>query len=142
MVQTCSYCHSKPRGGLCSVYWAWFDLEHERVAYKVKYCPTDAHRELGELFVAWNTHIEADDGGNCLTCGLALDEDANIIYARMYLPGLPEREMAADLCSSCHAQLSAQVIEHGEKLKNRTEFAPAHASEAWEKIGFVVVTDH
>jgi hypothetical protein len=139
MVQLCGYCHEKPRGGMASVYWAWFDADHQRVAYRVKYCAPDAARYLKPLLVAWLEHLDNQFSSLCDSCGEQLEQEQNVIYARIYLPGHEERDLDASLCDSCYAKLAGDFIEHGEQLKNRDQFAPAHANTAWTALGIYPV---
>ena len=131
MAQSCGYCDKPTRGPLASVYWAWFSPDHERIAYRVKYCPAHAKSILNPLFLSWLSRVEEDFGQLCLTCGELLEQDDATLWARVYLPGQEERNIDAEQCASCMAKISADLIEHGQKLKNRSAFAPARANDAW-----------
>lgn len=134
MVQTCGYCHEKPRGGLASAYWAWFDLEHKRVAYRIKYCPDDAVKQLAPLLKAWADKSDTDFGTTCLSCGELLENDYSLLYLRLYVPGNEEQAVDGELCPACYAQLIGEISEHGEQLKDRNDFAPARATHAWALV--------
>lgn len=139
MASSCGYCQQKTRGPLASVYWAWFDQEHERVAFRVKYCSRHGAAVLHPLFMAWLDRVNNDFGQLCLTCGELLEQEDATLWARVYLPGQEERDLSAEQCGSCLAKLTAEIIEHGEQLKNRSEFAPARANDAWAAIGILPV---
>ena len=133
----CSVCGQRKPGKLASAYWAWFNADGGRSAWKLRYCPECAVKSLSLLF----NRLRSMDGTSpvfaCVSCGADASEDSDPIYLTLYLPGKESEEIALQLDGACAAKLRIPITESGTKLLDRGGVVrgPSQALSAWDALG-------
>lgn len=133
----CSLCRQRKPGKLASAYWAWFNADGGRSAWKLRYCLDCAPEGLSLLLsnspsMGGTSHVFA-----CVSCGANAEHDSDPIYCTLYLPGKEPTEYAVQLDSACAARLRIPITELGERLSDRGGVVrgPSPTVSAWEAIG-------
>lgn len=136
-VYPCS-CHGHRRPGkLASAYWAWFNLEGNRVAWKMRYCPDGAVEHLQILLGASANNADSQDVFACISCGSSAETDSDPIYCTLYLPRKEPMEYALQLCGACAAKLRIPIVSLGAPLADRGGLVrgPSPLTTAWDALG-------
>lgn len=114
----CHLCQHRKPGKLASLYWAWYTTENVRVAWRQLLCSgcfTEAFlttlRKVGE---------NGEDEVICPVCGTDPGDDLDPLFVVLYLPKQAEREYELNTCSVDAAKLRLQVVDHGERLTDRS----------------------
>lgn len=132
----CSVCRKVKPGKLASAYWAWFNADGERIAWKMRYCLGCAPEALNVLFSALQATENESTVFDCVSCGSQVLEDSDPIFVTLFLPGQEAMEHSLQLDGACAAQLRIPITLHGTKLENRPlESARKEAISAWSAIG-------
>lgn len=108
-VYPCSVCRQRKPGKLASAYWAWFNADGGRSAWKVRYCPACAATSLHELFKKLRETDGTSDVFACVSCGTDASRDSDPIYLTLYLPGREPEEIALQLDGACAAKLRTRL---------------------------------
>jgi hypothetical protein len=136
-VYPCSVCRQRKPGKLATAYWAWFNADGGRSAWKVRYCPVCAVESLQTLLL----QLRETDGTSsvfaCVSCGMDASEDSDPIYLTLYLPGKEPTEYALQLDSACAARLRIQITNGSERLPDRGGLVrgPSSSTSAWDALG-------
>jgi hypothetical protein len=136
-VYPCSVCRQRKPGKLASAYWAWFNADGGRVAWKMRYCPGCAVDALS----TWLQGLRSQDGTSevfaCLSCGADASTDSDPIYLTLYLPGKEPTEYALQLDSACAAKLRIPITDKAERLPDRGSLVrgPSPSISAWDALG-------
>jgi hypothetical protein len=133
----CSVCGRRKPGKLATAYWAWFDAEGTRSAWKLRYCLEDAPESLSILLEPSPSLESTSDVFACISCGTQATEDSDPIYCTLYLPGKEPTEYALQLDSACAAKLRIPITTHGERLPDRGGVVrgPSPSLSAWDALG-------
>jgi hypothetical protein len=133
----CSICRQRKPGKLASAYWAWFNADGARSAWKLRYCPDDAVKHLQQLLRDMSQLGETSNVFACVACGVDAAEDSDPIYLTLYLPGKEPMEYALQLDSACAAKLRIPITTHGERLEDRGGVVrgPSPSTSAWDALG-------
>lgn len=136
-VYPCSACRQRKPGKLASAYWAWFNADGERSAWKARYCPACANDVFSKLFETLRAADGTSDVFACLSCGASAQEDSDPIYLTLYLPGKEPTEYALQLDSACAAKLRIPITTQAERLPDRGGIVrgPSHTVSAWDALG-------
>jgi hypothetical protein len=136
-VYPCSICRQRMPGKLASVYWAWFNADGGRSAWKLRYCPACAKKDLTILFSAPPEKDGQSSVFDCVSCGALAAEDSDPIYATLYLPGKEPMEVALQLDAACAAKLRIPITSQGERLADRGGVVrgPSPGTSAWDALG-------
>lgn len=136
-VYPCSMCRQRRPGKLASAYWAWFNADGERSAWKVRYCPACAADGLSTLFQTLRETAGTSDVFACVCCGASATHDSDPIYLTLYLPGKEPEEIALQLDGACAAKLRIPITEHGDRLADRGGVVrgPSPSVSAWDALG-------
>lgn len=136
--RVCGLCEARPRGEkLASMYWAWFNSEDERSAWKLHCCKNCMIEAFGSLLVKSNS--DSTDEDTCVGCGGTLESDLDVVFLTLYLPKQEPREFELETCASCAARLKAPIQNGGEKLPDRSGRGPspeAPSSGTWTDLPF------
>ena len=133
----CSVCGQRVLGKLASGYWAWFNADGGRSAWKLRYCPGCAREHLSGLF----ERLRSTDGMSnvfaCISCGADASQDSDPMYLTLYLPGKEPTEIALQLDAACAAKLRIPIVERGLKLPDRSAGVrgPSPSTSAWDALG-------
>lgn len=136
-VYPCSICRQRKPGKLASAYWAWFNVDGERSAWKLRYCPECA----GESLLSLLKQLQSQDGNEnvfaCLSCGASAETDSDPIYLTLYLPKKEPMEYAVQLDAACAAKLRIPITSKGERLPDRGGLVrgPSLGASAWDALG-------
>jgi len=136
-VYPCSVCRQRKPGKLASAYWAWFNADGGRSAWKVRYCPADAVNHLQRLLADLSQQGDQSNVFACVSCGADASEDSDPMYLTLYLPGKEPMEYALQLDSACAAKLRIPITSHGERLEDRGGVVrgPSPSTSAWDALG-------
>jgi hypothetical protein len=136
-VYPCSVCRRRMPGKLASAYWAWFNADGARSAWKLRYCPECAAENLLALLNALREMDGTSDVFACVSCGSSAAEDSDPIYLTLFLPGKESMEYALQLDSACAAKLRIPVTTQGERLPDRGGVVrgPSPSTSAWDALG-------
>lgn len=136
-VYPCSFCRQRKPGKLASAYWAWFNADGGRSAWKLRYCPACAAENLSALWARLRETDGTSDVFACVSCGSSAVEDSDPIYVTLYLPGKEPQEIALQLDSACAAKLRIPITTQGERLPDRGGVVrgPSPSTSAWDALG-------
>lgn len=136
-VYPCSVCRQRRPGKLATAYWAWFNADGGRAAWKQRLCPGCAQSELVELL----KRLREQDGNEnvlaCLSCGADATHDSDPMYLTLYLPSKEPMEYALQLDAACAAKLRIPIIDHADRLPDRGSQVrgPSPLTSAWDELG-------
>lgn len=136
-VYPCSVCKGRRPGKLASAYWAWFNADGARSAWKLRYCQVCAPESLRILSEAWSRTEGTSDVFACIACGSSAETDSDPIYCTLYLPGKEPTEFALQLDAACAAKLRIPITQMGERLPDRGGVVrgPSPSTSAWDALG-------
>jgi hypothetical protein len=136
-VYPCSMCRKRKPGKMASAYWAWFETDSSRTAYKLRYCLDDAAKHLSLLLAGGSPADNSPDVFACVSCGTSAETDSDPIYCTLYLPGKEPMEYAIQLCGACASKWKAPLIECGDPLADRGGVVrgPSLGVSAWDALG-------
>jgi len=118
-VYPCSVCRMRRPGKLATAYWAWFNADGNRSAYKLRYCQPCAVEVLVPTLKTFLTAVESDSVFACVGCGADASQDSDPIYLTLYLPGKEPEELALQFDSACAAKTRIPIVDKGEALPDR-----------------------
>ena len=133
----CSVCRGRKPGKLASAYWAWFNADGARSAWKLRYCLDCAAENLAALL----KELSAADGSSsvfaCVACGASAETDSDPMYLTLYVPGKEPTEYALQLDGACAAKLRIPITSRGERLADRGGVVrgPSTTVSAWDALG-------
>ena len=124
-------CIEKP----ATVYWAWFDVEGSRHAYKQILCIAHFIERVLPLEVA--SH---DNAGACPVCGIDTADDVDGNYCTIYAPGLGVVKLELATCPPCAARTRIAAQEGSRRLEDRSLGASLQApnpsgTQVWAALG-------
>jgi hypothetical protein len=131
-------CHGQRRPGkLAAAYWAWFNADGARSAWKCRYCLDGAAEHLKILFANSLSSKDLEDVFACISCGSNAETDSDPIYCTLYLPKKEPMEYALQLCGACAARLRIPIVEMGARLPDRGGVVrgPSPDTSAWDALG-------
>jgi hypothetical protein len=133
----CSSCRQRRPGKLATAYWAWFNADQMRSAWKLRYCLGCATDALSIILRASQATDGALDVFACVSCGADAKEDSDPIYCTLYLPGKEPAEYALQLDAACAAKLRIPITSNGERLPDRGGVVggPPSSTAAWDALG-------
>lgn len=136
-VYPCSLCRQRKPGKLASAYWAWFNADGGRSAWKQRLCPGCALENLQTLL---RTARDSDGQSNvfaCISCGADASNDSDPCYLTLYLPGKEPMEYALQLDSACAAKLRIPITSSADRLPDRGGLVggPPQGVSAWDALG-------
>jgi hypothetical protein len=123
---------------LASAYWAWFNADGERTAWRMKYCPACVHEVFKPLLTDSPAQENESDIFACLLCGTSAENDSDPVFCTLYLPGQPEMEYSFPLDGACAASLRGPITTHGTRLPNRDGSTVNRSTvDPWAAIGIL-----
>lgn len=135
----CSVCKTRRPGKLAAAYWAWFNADLSRSAWKLRYCLGCAPEHLATLFNASQLQTENSNVFSCISCGADASQDSDPIYCTLYLPKKEPMEYALQLDAACAAKLRIPITNNGERLTDRGAEvrgpSTANSTTAWDALG-------
>jgi len=137
-VYPCSLCRQRLPGKLASAYWAWFNVDGTRSAWKLRYCLGCAREHLSLLLKTSLQTVDSESVFACISCGASAETDSDPMYATLYLPGKEPREYAVQLCGACAAKLRIPIFDRGERLPDRSGVVRGPSpslTSAWDALG-------
>lgn len=136
-VYPCSVCRGRKPGKLAAAYWAWFNADQSRSAWKLRYCLACAPEHLKILLSPSLEAVGSSDVFACVSCGASSEGDSDPIYCTLYLPGREPMEYALQLDGACAAKLRSPIVTQGERLSDRGGVVrgPSPGISAWDALG-------
>lgn len=133
----CSECRQRKPGKLASAYWAWFNADGGRAAWKLRYCPACAAEGLSIVLQASHLSEENSSVFACVSCGCDSQMDSDPMYLTLYVPGKEPMEYALQLDTACAAKLRIPITAKGERLPDRGGVVrgPSPSITAWDALG-------
>jgi len=113
----CSYCEERVKGKPASLYWAWFPLPGERVAYKTRSCPECLTSHFKALLQTSSSTSTDDD--TCIACGGSSEADEAVVYLTLYLPKREALSYELVFDAPCAVKTYATISDVGERLPDR-----------------------
>ena len=114
----CSRCGQRVLGRVASLYWAWFNADGARTAWKQRLCVACVKSTLRELLS--HAQDSTPDVCSCPACGSESTPDLDPIYLNLYLPRTDGQEFALTTCGPCAAKLRLIAQDGAEKLPDRS----------------------
>jgi hypothetical protein len=136
-VYPCTFCKQRKPGKLANAYWAWFKMDGERSAWRVRLCLGCAPGHLAILLSSSELTPENSNVFACVSCGADASEDSAPMYCTLYLPKKEPMEYALQLCGACAVRLQATISTSAERLPDRGGVVrgPSPDASAWDAIG-------
>jgi len=133
----CSLCKLRKPGKLANAYWAWFNQDGSRSAWRVRLCLGCAPEHLATLVSNSQLNPENSSVFACVSCGADASEDSSPMYCTLYLPKQEPTEYAVQLDSACAVRLQAMISTNAERLPDRGGVVrgPSPDTSAWDAIG-------
>lgn len=133
----CSVCRTRRPGKMATAYWAWFNADGARAAWKQRFCASCAVEGLQALL---STLKNADLDSNvfaCVSCGADASQDSDPVYLTLYVPGRDPQEYALQLDAPCAANIRTAAISGAERLADRGGLVrgPSPSASAWDALG-------
>lgn len=136
-VYPCSVCKQRKPGKLASAYWAWFNADGGRSAWKMRYCPACAPEALSGLLAQLHQSGESLEVFACISCGASAETDSDPMYLTLYVPGRDPMEYALQLDGACAAKLRIPITTQGDRLSDRGGLVrgPSPTTSTWDALG-------
>jgi len=135
----CSLCRQRKPGKLANAYWAWFNADGSRSAWRVRTCPECAVEHFAILLSNSGLNPENSNVFACVSCGADASEDSAPMYCTLYLPKKEPMEYAVQLDSACALKLQATISRSAERLPDRGGVvrgpSPDTSVSAWDALG-------
>lgn len=134
----CSFCCRPSREKLATAYWAWFNADGNRRAWKLRYCLADAQEHLAKLSAISSVTEETSEIFACVSCGVSTVEDSDPIYCTLYLPKRERADLDFQLCSACAARWRIPIVDNGELQADRNgSTGKVSGLDPWSAIGIL-----
>lgn len=122
---------------MATAYWAWFNADGARAAWKQRFCASCA---VDALQVLLSTLRNADLDSNvfaCVSCGADASQDSDPVYLTLYVPGREPQEYALQLDAACAANIRTKAIAGAERLADRGGLVrgPSPLASTWDALG-------
>lgn len=111
----CMGCQRRQQSKYTSAYLAWFNIESERIARKLRLCQ-DCFSEHLLPYVFSDDQV---DELHCPSCGISTDSDYHAVYGKIFLPGYDPEEVEIPFCESCWVVFAQWAGTHSETLEDR-----------------------
>jgi hypothetical protein len=132
----CSSCSQRVPGKLCQIYWAWFQADDVRVAYRQRLCMTCFSASVyAPMLDAMNDLV------SCPICHAGTASDMDPVYATIYIPGQPQIQSEMALCGPCAVEMRNRALVGAEKLPDRRDESGGSspptisAADSWAALG-------
>lgn len=127
----CSFTNDRPSGGIASIYWAWFTIDHERTARKVHYC-LPCYEALAATPIRRAATVAAEDRyESCLGCGVSIDGEGALFYGTLYAPKSDPFQFELWYCWTCFDKERHELAQMGTPLPDRETRSVAPAASPW-----------
>lgn len=136
-VYPCSVCRQRKPGKMATAYWAWFNADGGRSAWKQRFCAPCAHDSLQSLLLTLNGADGSSNALACVSCGTDASEDSDPVYLTLYVPGRDPQEYALQLDGPCAVAIRVKAQAGAERLADRGGLVrgPSPSTSAWDAIG-------
>lgn len=131
----CSFDGQRSDQKLATAYWAWFNADGARTAWKVRYCVDHARTNLLWLFSPSSEPEEEASIFACRACGTDCTEDSDPIYCTLFLPKRDRMDFECQMCGACAAKVRITIVDVGEKQPDRNGKSTFADVDAWAAIG-------
>lgn len=135
----CHLCRQRKPGKLANAYWAWFNADGSRSAWRVRTCLECAPQHFAILLSNSQLSPENSNVFACVSCGADASEDSAPMYCTLYLPKKEPTEYAVQLCGACALKLQATISTSAERLPDRGGVvrgpSPDTSVSAWDALG-------
>jgi hypothetical protein len=132
----CSGCREKRPGKYAAFYWAWFNADRSRSAWKQRFCAPCALANWQPLLLTLNSVNSDSDDYACVSCGASAQQDSDPVYLTLYVPGKDPQEYSITLDAACAASLRVKMQNGAERLPDRggvVRGPSSHASD-WDEL--------
>lgn len=136
-VYPCSVCKARRPGKMATAYWAWFNADGARSAWKQRFCATCAQDALQALLLTLNSGDLDSNVFACVSCGADASEDSDPVYLTLYVPGRDPQEYALQLDGPCAVSIRAGAQAGAERLADRGGLVrgPSPSISSWDALG-------
>lgn len=136
-VYPCSVCRQRRPGKMATAYWAWFDANGDRCAWKQRFCAACAQANLHTLLLTLRSEGSDSNTFACVSCGTDASQDSDPVYLTLYVPGREPEELALQLDGPCAANMRSQAQVGAERLADRGGLVrgPSPTNTTWDAIG-------
>lgn len=111
----CDGCWTRPQSKFNSVYLAWFDLEHERQARKLRLC----NGCFVEHVLPYVDLVNPDERLHCPSCHIDTEDDYRAVYGQVFMPGYDSEQIEIPFCEGCFTVFHEWASQRGESLEDR-----------------------
>lgn len=129
----CASCGKRPSGRTASIYWAVFNGDSSRDAFKQRLCRScwnDLDESwLGAALAIDNAEVASD---KCASCSRAQADDGCTLFATLYVPKQEPIALVAELCRACFAKRVADAHKGAIPLLDRGMSGPVRAGDDWD----------
>jgi len=115
----CAADGSRTAGKLASLYWAWFNANGERTAWKQRLCAAHAEQRLADLLA--HSNDASGSASLCPSCGTSSEQDLDPIYLTVYAPHTERLDLELATCAPCAVSIRISAQEGAERLPNREQ---------------------
>lgn len=130
----CSYDGRKTPDGILSAYMAWYDVDHNRVGRKLKYC-VDCFTDRLEPYVRESLTTAPDERyESCLGCHNPIAGEGAIVYATLYPPRSERVDAELWFCFKDFDVVRAELAKLGQELPDRQAAVAAPARSPWLRL--------
>jgi hypothetical protein len=137
LFKPCSACGEKKPGKFASLYWAHFNGNGDRKAWRQVLCRECLVENFGSLL--GSTNADSMGPSICPACGGTSTDDLDPVFLKLYLPKMPEKEFELATCAACAANLLPLTQVGAAELVNRSAApgapSPTQSSE-WTDLPF------
>lgn len=137
LFRPCSGCAEKKPGKYASLYWAHFNGNGERKAWRQNLCRECLVDTFASLLQSTNSGLT--DVPTCPACGGTSTGDMDPVFLTLYLPKTDPKEYELATCAACAAKLLPLTEAGATPLENRsaTPGAPSPTvSQPWADLPF------
>lgn len=137
----CSSCRQKKPGKYAAAYWAWFNADRSRSAWKQRFCAPCAVANLQKLLLTLNSVNSDSTGYECISCGADTRSDSDPVYLTLFVPGKEPTEYALTLDGPCAVSMRVQAQIGAERLPDRGGVVrgPSPSDSDWDELSPVPV---
>jgi hypothetical protein len=111
----CDGCLTRPQVKFNAVYLAWFDVEGERKARKLRLC----NGCFNDHMLGYIDPIDPTERLHCPSCHIDTDEDYRAVYGKVYVPGYEEEQIEIPFCEGCFTVFHEWASQRGVSLEDR-----------------------
>jgi len=132
----CSSCRFKKPGKYAAAYWAWFNADGTRSAWKQRFCAPCAQSALHTLLLTLSNVSSDSSDYDCVECGADATSDDDPVYLTLYVPGREPTEYVVPLDAPCAVSFRMKAMTGAERLPDRGGVVrgPSTSDSDWDQL--------